>query len=85
MELDGEHGHVHLLVNYPPKVAVSNLVNIGWGLPRIWSRVVDASAHLHSTQLTQAAQLLVCCAMQVGGYLMFGLQVVVGEYIQIRL
>ena len=27
MELDGEDDHVHLLVNYPPKVAVSNLVN----------------------------------------------------------
>ena len=24
---DGEDDHVHLLVNYPPKVAVSNLVN----------------------------------------------------------
>ena len=27
IELDGEDDHVHLLVNYPPKVAVSNLVN----------------------------------------------------------
>ncbi len=27
MEMDGEHDHVHLLVAYPPKVAVSNLVN----------------------------------------------------------
>jgi putative transposase len=27
VEFDGEHDHVHLLVNYPPKVAVSNLVN----------------------------------------------------------
>lgn len=26
-EMDGEHDHVHLLVNYPPKVAVSALVN----------------------------------------------------------
>ena len=26
-EFDGEHDHVHLLVNYPPKVAVSTLVN----------------------------------------------------------
>jgi hypothetical protein len=24
---DGEDDHVHLLVNYPPKVSVSNLVN----------------------------------------------------------
>lgn len=27
MEFDGEHDHVHLLVNYPPKLAVSVLVN----------------------------------------------------------
>ena len=27
MEFDGEGDHVHLLVNYPPKVSVSNLVN----------------------------------------------------------
>lgn len=27
VELDGEHDHVHLLVNYPPKVSVSSLVN----------------------------------------------------------
>src|ERR1700678_4253185 len=26
-EMDGEDDHVHLLVNYPPKVALSNLVN----------------------------------------------------------
>jgi putative transposase len=27
VEFEGEGDHVHLLVNYPPKVAVSNLVN----------------------------------------------------------
>ena len=27
IECNGEYDHVHLLVNYPPKVAVSNLVN----------------------------------------------------------
>jgi putative transposase len=27
IEFDGEHDHVHLLVNYPPKVAISQLVN----------------------------------------------------------
>ena len=27
IEFNGEHDHVQLLVNYPPKVAVSNLVN----------------------------------------------------------
>jgi putative transposase len=27
VEFDGEDNHVHLLVNYPPKVSISNLVN----------------------------------------------------------
>jgi len=27
VEMDGEDDHVHLLINYPPKLAVSNLVN----------------------------------------------------------
>jgi putative transposase len=27
VEMDGEHDHVHLLVEYPPKAAVSTLVN----------------------------------------------------------
>jgi putative transposase len=27
VQLDGENNHVHLLVNYPPKVSVSSLVN----------------------------------------------------------
>ena len=27
IEFNGEHDHVHLLINYPPKVAVSSLVN----------------------------------------------------------
>ena len=27
VEFDGEHDHVHLLVNYPPKAAISKLVN----------------------------------------------------------
>jgi len=27
VEIDGERDHVHLLVNYPPKVSISKLVN----------------------------------------------------------
>jgi putative transposase len=34
---DGEDDHVHLLVNYPPKVALSNLVN---SLKGVSSRLV---------------------------------------------
>src|SRR5262245_33328341 len=27
VELEGEYDHVHLLINYPPKIAISRLVN----------------------------------------------------------
>ena len=37
VEFDGEDDHVHLLVNYPPKVTVSNLVN---SLKGVSSRLV---------------------------------------------
>jgi len=37
VEFDGEDDHVHLLVNYPPKVAVSTLVN---SLKGVSSRLV---------------------------------------------
>jgi len=33
VEFDGEDDHVHLLVNYPPKVALSALVNSLKGVP----------------------------------------------------
>ncbi len=32
IEFNGEDDHVHLLINYPPKVAISNLVNSLKGL-----------------------------------------------------
>ena len=34
IEIDGERDHVHLLVEYPPKVAVSTLVNSLKGVSR---------------------------------------------------
>jgi len=34
VEGDGEEDHGHLLVNYPPKVAISNLVNSLKGVSR---------------------------------------------------
>lgn len=37
VEFDGEDDHVHLLVNYPPKVAISKLVN---SLKGVSSRVL---------------------------------------------
>ena len=33
VEFDGEKDHVHLLINYPPKVSVSRLVNSLKGVP----------------------------------------------------
>lgn len=37
VEFDGEDDHVHLLVNYPPKVAISKLVN---SLKRVSSHLI---------------------------------------------
>lgn len=41
VEFDGEDDHVHLLVNYPPKVAVSALVNSLKGVSRRMIRKKD--------------------------------------------
>lgn len=42
VEFDGEKDHVHLLVNYPPKVAVSRLVN---SLKGVSSRLLRKKGH----------------------------------------
>lgn len=42
VEFDGEEDHVHLLVNYPPKVAVSALVN---SLKGVSSRMIRKKNH----------------------------------------
>jgi len=42
IEFDGEDDHVHLLVNYPPKVAVSSLVN---SLKGVSSRMIRKQNH----------------------------------------
>ena len=40
-EFDGEDDHVHLLVNYPPKVTVSKLVNSLKGVSSLLIRKMD--------------------------------------------
>ena len=40
VEFEGEHDHVHLLVNYPPKVSIARLVN---SLKGASSRVIRAT------------------------------------------
>lgn len=42
VEFDGGHHHVHLLVNYPPKVAVSALVN---SLKGVSSRMIRQKSY----------------------------------------
>lgn len=44
VEFDGEDDHVHLLVNYPPKVSVSNLVN---SLKGVSSRMIRKKNYPH--------------------------------------
>ena len=43
VEFEGEGDHVHLLVEYPPKVSVSKLVN---SLKGVSSRLVRKKGHL---------------------------------------
>ena len=42
VEFDGEKDHVHLLINYPPKVSVSRLVN---SLKGVSSRLIRKKRH----------------------------------------
>ena len=42
IEFDGEGDHVHLLINYPPKVAISKLVN---SLKGVSSRLIRRRRH----------------------------------------
>ena len=42
IEFDGEDDHVHLLVNYPPKIAISKLVN---SLKGVSSRMIRRKKH----------------------------------------
>ena len=42
VELNSEDNHVHLLINYPPKMAVSNLVN---SLKGVSSRLIRKHHH----------------------------------------
>ena len=48
-EFNGEHDHVHLLIQYPPKVAVSNLVNSLKGV---------SSRHIRKQQFPHLQKLL---------------------------
>ena len=42
IEFDGENDHVHLLINYPPKVSISKLVN---SLKGVSSRLIRRRRH----------------------------------------
>ena len=52
VEMDGEDDHVHLLVEYPPKVAVSSLVN---SLTRVFPVACCASSAPTSASATGKA------------------------------
>ncbi|MDI2113787.1 IS200/IS605 family transposase [Commensalibacter nepenthis] len=47
IEFNGEHDHVHLLINYPPKIAISNLVN---SLKGVSSRMIRKKYATHLKQ-----------------------------------
>ena len=47
VEFDGEHDHVHLLVHYPPKIAISKLVNSLKGVSSRYLRRDFPDIHKH--------------------------------------
>ena len=55
IEMDGEDDHVHLLVEYPPKVAVSNLVN---SLKGVSSRLLRKEPARHPETLLERRSLV---------------------------
>jgi putative transposase len=54
VEFEGEGDHVHLLVNYPPKVAVSKLVN---SLKGVSSRLVRKKGYNQSRKAVDPTHL----------------------------
>ena len=53
VEFDGERDHVHLLVNYPPKVQLSKLVNSLKGVSsrRLKAQLPQTARHYYDGQL----------------------------------
>ena len=51
VEFNGEGEHVHLLVNFPPKIAISQLVNSlkGASSRRLRNEFPDLARHYHRT------------------------------------
>ena len=56
-EFNGDEDHVHLLVNYPPKVTISNLVN---SLKGVSSRLIRKRNYLSIQQNLWGRQLWSC-------------------------
>nr|WP_317619003.1 IS200/IS605 family transposase [Escherichia fergusonii] len=48
VEMDGEPDHVHLLINYPPKLAISSLVN---SLKGVSSKVTETRSTRYCSQV----------------------------------
>src|SRR5215469_14751545 len=65
VQMDGEDNHVHLLVKYPPKVAVSNLVN---SLKGVSSRMLETrTTRLSRSLLERCALVSVVLRCQLRG------------------
>jgi putative transposase len=62
VETDGEADHLHLLVNYPPKVPVSPLVNSQKGVS---SRMLKKEHPERLKRYGRGAKLL-CCELRRG-------------------
>ncbi len=63
VEFNGETNHVHLLVNYPPKVSLSSLVNSLKGVTsrRLRSTFPEVEASYHKGQLWSPSYFAASC------------------------
>lgn len=63
VEINGEHDHIHLLIEYPPKVAITKLVNSLKGISarklrdelRYWTNQHSTNGHLWSPSYLAAS------------------------------
>ena len=73
VEFDGENDHVHLLVNYPPKVSISKLVNSSKGVSSLMIRKKITPVFVRNFGVVRCGRRLILLVVAaVRRFLLFG-------------
>ena len=73
VEFDGENDHVHLLVNYPPKVSISKLVNSLKGVSSLMIRKKITPVFVRNFWVVRCGRRLIFLVVAaVRRFLLFG-------------